>query len=728
MSVFPTYKSSPLALAKLLSEQPWATISSDGLDECVTASSDIDVLIDRCSAILLSKVVTLVKSRPSRSPNNQPMSGTVTQAHIAPPPQVKLRGKLSNTKKDEQEKTAKKPVSLVKRKSLVERIKLRKSLASLTRSLSFSSRSGSKSNSITENGNKHEEIDGIEKNGDVDDEGLETSRLLEYEMCLESSLLPLMVSAKVRQQIHLYIRRIASSYKDVPYHNFEHATHVLLSANKLLYLLVTASDNATNANAQFAYGLSSNFAYHLAFIFAALVHDVEHGGVSNQQLVIECDPLSVLYNDQSILEQHSLAIAFKLLLKPDFEELRAVMFPTKDDFANFRKLVIDLVLTTDVGSGERMQIVKSKWKEAFGVVAVEKEVLMKQKLQQQEAEISSNIGSGTDGSSFRETGRDSLISLPSIREVLTTQDGQNEPSEESKSCDDTSSKQHFSSIMNKHRRLSRLDSVSPVNSFSESESEEDSELDSSIRFSGTDDESSQHETMVIHEDEISHIYERTSFASHEMGEKKALCPKSDFRRHTLDQFSSCSAGKNTSAETRDIDFRRQSLPVGGRSFRRSASYRLGIKRALTLSGGIIEEYAASLDDTLKATVVLEWMIKAADVGALLQCFQNFMKWSSRLFDEMYLAYRRGRCPNPADGWYENQITFFDSYIAQLATRLKETGVFGECNDLFAVQVQRNRARWITEGMKLTAELTENAQKRYEQRFLLHKKTNRKTIS
>ena len=119
--------------------------------------------------------------------------------------------------------------------------------------------------------------------------------------------------------------------------------------------------------------------------------------------------------------------------------------------------------------------------------------------------------------------------------------------------------------------------------------------------------------------------------------------------------------------------------------------------------------------------------KAADVGALLQCFQNFMKWSSRLFDEMYLAYRSGRCSNPADGWYENQITFFDSYIAQLATRLKETGVFGECSDLFTIQVQRNRARWITEGIKLTAELTENAQNRYEERFILHKRASRMTL-
>mmetsp|Transcript_3017 Transcript_3017/g.4360 ORF Transcript_3017/g.4360 Transcript_3017/m.4360 type:complete len:705 (-) Transcript_3017:465-2579(-) len=704
MSAFPTYKSSPLALAKLLSEQPWATISSDGLAESVTASSDTNVLIDRCSAILLSKIVTLVKSRNSRSSGNQSSSGTaIAQAITSPRTQVKLRGQLSNSKSKnkEQEKQTDKSADVVKKKSFTQRVK---------RMFSRSSNISIDTKSEIE---KNDENNVSEKSGDPAEDLLPANTILEYEMCLESSLFPPMVTAQVRQQIHVYVQRIALSYNCVPYHNFEHATHVLLSANKLLYLLVTASDNATNANSQYAYGLSSNFAYHLAFIFAALVHDVEHGGVSNQQLVIECDPLSILYNDQSILEQHSLAIAFKVLLEPDFEELRAVMFPTKDDFVNFRKVVIDLVLTTDVGSGERMQIVKSKWKEAFGVVAVEKDEQMKQKLQQQAAEKSSNFASSvSDLSSFKE-------SLPSIREALT---GENGSTEETKP-------KNLSSLMNRNRRLSRLDSVSPANSFSESESEEESELDSSLRFSGTDDESSKNEDRsMVHEEESSATFDRTSFAVREMGEKKNLSSKSDFRRHTLDQFSSANVTQITCAsESNDNDFRRQSLPVTGRSFRRSASYRLGIKRALTLSGGIIEEYAASLDDTLKATVVLEWMIKAADVGALLQCFQNFMKWSSRLFDEMYLAYRSGRCSNPADGWYENQITFFDSYIAQLATRLKETGVFGECSDLFTIQVQRNRARWITEGIKLTAELTENAQNRYEERFILHKRASRMTL-
>mmetsp|Transcript_14577 Transcript_14577/g.22489 ORF Transcript_14577/g.22489 Transcript_14577/m.22489 type:complete len:709 (+) Transcript_14577:328-2454(+) len=708
MSAFPTYKSSPLALAKLLSEQPWATISSDGLAESVTASSDVSVLVDRCSAILLSKIVTLAKSRNSRSSGNQSSSGAaIAQAIACPRTQVKLRGQLSNSKSrnKEQEKQADKPVNIVKKKSLTQRVK---QLFSRSSHSSIDTKSGVE---------KIEENNIGEKTNDPAEDMLPANTILEYEMCLESSLFPPMVTAQVRQQIHIYVQRIALSYNSVPYHNFEHATHVLLSANKLLYLLVTASDNATNANAQYAYGLSSNFAYHLAFIFAALVHDVEHGGVSNQQLVIECDPLSILYNDQSILEQHSLAVAFKILLEPDFEELRAVMFPTKDDFVNFRKVVIDLVLTTDVGSGERMQIVKSKWKEAFGVVAVEKDEQMKQKLQQQAAEKSSNcVSSVSDQSSFRE-------SLPSIREALTGENGHKESTEETKPKD-------FPSLMNKNRRLSRLDSVSPANSFSESESEEDSELDSSLRFSGTDDESSKVEDRImVYDHETSATFDRTSFAVREMGEKKSLSSKSDFRRHTLDQFSSANVAQiNSASESNDNDFRRQSLPVTGRSFRRSASYRLGIKRALTLSGGIIEEYAASLDDTLKATVVLEWMIKAADVGALLQCFQNFMKWSSRLFDEMYLAYRSGRCSNPADGWYENQITFFDSYIAQLAARLKETGVFGECSDLFTIQVQRNRARWIMEGMKLTAELTENAQNRFEERIILHKNSsNRRTV-
>jgi hypothetical protein len=104
----------------------------------------------------------------------------------------------------------------------------------------------------------------------------------------------------------------------------------------------------------------------LAVVFAALIHDVQHEGISNRQLALEDDPLSLLYNDTSSLEQQSLTIGFTELMQPEFAKLRKVAFPTRQEYADFRKIVVNLVLATDISKPEKMQITKDKWKTAFG--------------------------------------------------------------------------------------------------------------------------------------------------------------------------------------------------------------------------------------------------------------------------------------------------------------------------------------------------------------------------
>uniref|UniRef100_A0A7R9WN34 PDEase domain-containing protein n=1 Tax=Pseudictyota dubia TaxID=2749911 RepID=A0A7R9WN34_9STRA len=103
-----------------------------------------------------------------------------------------------------------------------------------------------------------------------------------------------------------------------------------------------------------------------AIVYAALVHDVDHQGVPNRQLVAEGDDLALLYNDKSVAEQHSLKVAFQTLMQPRFATFRHELIPTSNDQFTFRTLVIELVLCTDIASPERMQLAKSKWVEAFG--------------------------------------------------------------------------------------------------------------------------------------------------------------------------------------------------------------------------------------------------------------------------------------------------------------------------------------------------------------------------
>ena len=50
-----------------------------------------------------------------------------------------------------------------------------------------------------------------------------------------------------------------------------------------------------------------------AALVAAAVHDVDHPGRSNQFLIETSDNLALLYNDNSVLENHHLAVAFKTM-------------------------------------------------------------------------------------------------------------------------------------------------------------------------------------------------------------------------------------------------------------------------------------------------------------------------------------------------------------------------------------------------------------------------------
>lgn len=190
-----------------------------------------------------------------------------------------------------------------------------------------------------------------------------------------------------KAQLHLYVRRIAELYRDVLYHNFQHATHVTLSANKLIDILLTCTyidgsretkhkcqpcsaspkDRTAETFERFlnTFGISEDPLIHFGLVFSALVHDVEHKGLPNAQLIKEQDKLSAIYINKSIAEQHSIAVAFSILAEPCFKELRETIWTSKHEYAKFRNLVVNLILATDISSPERTAIGRDKWNTAF---------------------------------------------------------------------------------------------------------------------------------------------------------------------------------------------------------------------------------------------------------------------------------------------------------------------------------------------------------------------------
>merc|ERR1719391_523505 len=119
--------------------------------------------------------------------------------------------------------------------------------------------------------------------------------------------------------------------KEVQYHNHLHAADVTQSCHVLL--------NSAALREVFT-PLEV-----LAAILAAAIHDVDHPGLTNQFLINTSSELALMYNDESVLENHHLAVAFKLLQNNDCDIFVNL---TKKQKQTLRKMVIDMVLATDM--------------------------------------------------------------------------------------------------------------------------------------------------------------------------------------------------------------------------------------------------------------------------------------------------------------------------------------------------------------------------------------------
>ncbi|XP_042903674.1 3',5'-cyclic-AMP phosphodiesterase 4C isoform X4 [Parasteatoda tepidariorum] len=128
-----------------------------------------------------------------------------------------------------------------------------------------------------------------------------------------------------------FLLNLEDHYLKVPYHNSSHAADVTQSVNVLL-LMPALESVFTDLEV-------------LAILFSAAIHDVDHPGVTNQYLINSSSELALMYNDESVLENHSLAVAFKLL-----QDEACNIFATlnKKQLLSLRKMAIDMVLATDM--------------------------------------------------------------------------------------------------------------------------------------------------------------------------------------------------------------------------------------------------------------------------------------------------------------------------------------------------------------------------------------------
>ncbi|XP_039182239.1 calcium/calmodulin-dependent 3',5'-cyclic nucleotide phosphodiesterase 1A-like isoform X3 [Crotalus tigris] len=83
----------------------------------------------------------------------------------------------------------------------------------------------------------------------------------------------------------------------------------------------------------------------LAIFFSSIIHDYEHTGTTNHFHIETRSKTALLYNDRSVLENHHLSAAFRLLQDRETNILGNL---TKDEWRELRRMVINIVLSTDM--------------------------------------------------------------------------------------------------------------------------------------------------------------------------------------------------------------------------------------------------------------------------------------------------------------------------------------------------------------------------------------------
>ena len=100
------------------------------------------------------------------------------------------------------------------------------------------------------------------------------------------------------------------------------------------------------------------------FISFTQVHDLDHPGVTNSQLVQEGASLATVY-PRSVAELNSLDLAWNLLMDDKFGALRRAIYTNKDEFFRFRQLMVNIVLATDIIDKDLGALRKERWNKAF---------------------------------------------------------------------------------------------------------------------------------------------------------------------------------------------------------------------------------------------------------------------------------------------------------------------------------------------------------------------------
>jgi len=148
------------------------------------------------------------------------------------------------------------------------------------------------------------------------------SSLAMYIICSQNLPMVLGISA---EHLHAYLKKVEDGYRDVPYHNCIHIADVL----QRFHAIISKSDEFTPLE-------------RFAGYIAAVIHDYNHGGVTNSYLVATNNVLARMYNNRSPWENYHVFKGLEILERDE----RRVMKP--ESMRLLKEIVVDMVLATDM--------------------------------------------------------------------------------------------------------------------------------------------------------------------------------------------------------------------------------------------------------------------------------------------------------------------------------------------------------------------------------------------
>jgi hypothetical protein len=121
-----------------------------------------------------------------------------------------------------------------------------------------------------------------------------------------------------------YLAYVEGTYNGNPYHNNWHGADVTQRCAAILDAMQLPDNKDTRV-------------HRLAAILAAAIHDAGHPGVDNNFMIKQEDQMAIDFNDQHVLEMHSLQVALHAIChKPGLNFLEGSRLDGKGNWIKVR--------------------------------------------------------------------------------------------------------------------------------------------------------------------------------------------------------------------------------------------------------------------------------------------------------------------------------------------------------------------------------------------------------